>query len=390
MPAGGTLSVYVHVPFCRELCLYCGCHTKATRRSAPLDAYRKTLESEIALVGAQASARKVSHLHWGGGTPSLLGSPALAEVVSCLAVAFDLSALCEHAIELDPRYVTQSLAHGLSALGINRASLGVQDFSAHVQQAIGRIQPYDLVARATKILRESGIANLNFDLMYGLPHQRVNDARRSAVLAAALRPRRGYAHVPWFRTQQRLIDAGSLPDASERLDQMDAVRAVFIASGYVPVGLDHFAVPDDPLAIAAGAGRLHRNFQGYVTEESSALIGFGASAIGRLPEGFVQNATDVGTYRRAIGAAELATTRGVAMSSDDRLRGAIIERVMCDLAAAPVAIAAQMGANEQFGCEFQRLEPLISAGLVRRTGNRLVVQETGRPFARVVAAAFDS
>jgi len=225
MPEREPLSLYLHVPFCRDLCLYCGCHTKAIRQQAPLDAYAASLMAEVALVADRVGFRKISHLHWGGGTPSILNGRNLSDIVSCLDAAFDLGSLREHAIELDPRHLDRSLVRVLARLGVNRASLGVQDFSPHVQQAIGRLQPYDDVARAAGMLRDAGIQNLNFDLMYGLPQQTVEDVRRSAAQAVTLSPQRialfGYAHVPWFKTHQRLIDAAALPGASERLIQAE-------------------------------------------------------------------------------------------------------------------------------------------------------------------------
>jgi oxygen-independent coproporphyrinogen-3 oxidase len=394
IPPSVPLSLYFHVPFCRDLCLYCGCHTKAIRKRDPLDGYIERLQEEIVLVADCLRARKISHLHWGGGTPSILGGDGLSEVVSSLAARFDLSGLSEHAIELDPRHVGRPLAHALAGIGVNRASLGVQDFSPQVQEAIGRVQPYEVVARTVETLRDAGISNLNFDLMYGLPRQRIEDVRRSALLAVSLHPKRvalfGYAHVPWFRTQQRLIDTASLAGPAERLAQMEAARETFLSAGYVEIGFDHFALPGDELAVAARSARLHRNFQGYTADTADALIGLGASAIGRLPQGFVQNAPDIGGYGRAISARRLATVKGVALSLEDRVRGRIIEKLMCELEADPVAIAEQSGLAEPFAEEFQRLAPLAAEGIVSTSGNRIVVTETGRPLVRLVAAAFDS
>lgn len=287
LPPSQALSLYLHVPFCAELCHYCGCHTKAVRRREPLDDYAQSLIKEMSLVRRHLGTRKVSHLHWGGGTPSMLGGSKLTEITDHLAQAFDLAAVREHAIELDPRHVGRPLVRALAGIGVNRASLGVQDFSPHVQQAIGRIQPYEMVERALGTLREFGIARINFDLMYGLPRQTIRDIRRNIALAVSLNPDRialfGYAHVPWFRTQQRLIDAATLPGPAERLAQMETAREALAAFGYEPIGLDHFALPNDDLAVAARTRRLRRNFRGYTTDDAPALIGLGASAIGRLP-----------------------------------------------------------------------------------------------------------
>ncbi|HEY2136471.1 MAG TPA: oxygen-independent coproporphyrinogen III oxidase [Xanthobacteraceae bacterium] len=394
VPEREPLSLYLHVPFCRNLCLYCGCHTKAIRRQEPIDAYAASLICEIALVAARTGYRKVSHLHWGGGTPSILSGNNLSDIVGALDAAFDLGAIREHAIELDPRYIDGTLVRVLADMGVNRASLGVQDFSPHVQRAIGRIQSYEDVARAAGLLRDGGIVNLNFDLMYGLPRQSVDDVCRSAAQAVTLAPQRialfGYAHVPWFRSQQRLIDAASLAGPAERLAQMSAAREVFLAAGYAPIGFDHFALPTDELALAAGQGRLRRNFQGYTVDDAGTLIGLGASAIGRAPQGFVQNAPDVAGYQRAVSGGRLAAVRGLAFSRDDHVRGRIIEALMCDFTADPRAIAAQFGVDEGFDDELGSLAPLAAQGIVTTSGDRVVVTESGRPFVRLVAAAFDS
>jgi oxygen-independent coproporphyrinogen-3 oxidase len=395
LPSDAALSLYFHVPFCTNLCHYCGCHTKAARRRAPVEAYVERLADEIRLVSERIGGGKVVHVHWGGGTPSIMGARRMAQLFARINDEFELGNGCEHAIELDPRYVTQELAHALAAIGVNRASLGVQDFGAHIQQAIGRVQPYDAVKRAVLELREAGIERINLDLMYGLPGQTADDLRRTAALAVALYPDRlayfGYAHVPWLKPHQRLIDETRLPGPSERLEQAKAAHEVLVSSGYLAVGLDHFAWPDDDLAVAAAAGRLHRNFQGYTTDCADALIGFGASAIGVFAQGFVQNATDIAGYGRAIASGRLATARGVALSADDRLRGRIIERIMCDFSADLDAILDDASkADNRFEADLNSLLPLAAQGLVRLEGRRITVTEQGRPFIRLVAAAFDA
>jgi oxygen-independent coproporphyrinogen-3 oxidase len=394
LPVAATLSLYLHVPYCTELCLYCGCHTKITRKRDPIDRYADRLIDEIGFVGALAGRRPCVQLHWGGGTPSILGEAALARIAQKLADAFDLSALKEHAIELDPRRVTRPLARALASIGVNRASLGVQDFSPRVQQAIGRMQPFDVVERSVDLLREAGIARINIDLMYGLPRQTAREVLRSAALAASLQPQRlalfGYAHVPWFKKHQRLIDDADLPTASERLEQARVAAEVLVGLGYTAIGLDHFAKPGDELALAAQAGRLHRNFQGYTADDADALIGFGASAIGRLPQGFVQNAVDIGGYSRAVAAGCAATAKGIAFTADDILRGAIIERLMCDYAVDLAAVSSDIRAAARFAAEIESLAPLVREGFARIEGHRIAVTQEGRPFVRLVAAAFDS
>jgi oxygen-independent coproporphyrinogen-3 oxidase len=389
-----SLSLYLHVPYCAVLCHYCGCHTKAVRQRAPVDAYADQLAREIVQVGNRMGAHRVTHVHWGGGTPSLLGPERIAELVGWLNQAFRLTPGCEHVFELDPRHVTPQLAGTLAALGVNRVSLGVQEFAPHVQAAIGRIQPFAVVERAVHALREAGITRINFDLMYGLPGQTADDIRRSIALTAQLAAQRvayfGYAHVPWMKTHQRLIDEAMLPGVVERLEQAATGHAALIEAGYQAIGLDHFARPDDALALAARAGTLRRNFQGYTTDAADALIGFGASAISSLPQGFVQNAPDVGGYARAIADERLPTARGIAVTTEDRLRGRIIERLMCDFAVDLAALAGSQSDAPDFTAELAELAPLADEGLVQLAGHTVTVTEAGRPFVRLVAAAFDT
>jgi oxygen-independent coproporphyrinogen-3 oxidase len=395
LPRAATLSLYLHVPFCHALCLYCGCHTKATRRPEPVERYAQRLMTEIDLVaaaiGASETAHRVLHLHWGGGTPSILGMRRIEEITAKLAHAFDLSGISEHAIELDPRHVSPPLARGLKQIGVNRVSLGVQDFAPHVQQAIGRIQPAAQVELAVGLLRAAGIERINMDLMYGLPRQSIADVVASAERAAAFRPQRlalfGYAHVPWFRTQQRLIDEATLPGPEARITQAQAACDVLRAHGYVAIGLDHFALPEDALAVAQGRGQLHRNFQGYTTDACDALIGFGASAISRLPQGFVQNHVDLATYSRAIEAGRLAAAKGKALTAEDLLRGRIIERLMCDMGV-DLGTFAQKAAP--FASEVAALQGLATEGLVRIDEKTITVTDKGRPFIRLIVAVFDA
>jgi oxygen-independent coproporphyrinogen-3 oxidase len=389
LPREATLSLYIHVPFCTELCHYCGCNTRAVRKREPIDAYAERLIDEIALLDG-LKGRRLTHLHWGGGTPSILGPQWLETIAAQIASRFDLSALKEHAIELDPRRIDRALVRALKAVGVTRASLGVQDVSPQVQQAIGRVQPFELVERAADWLREAGIDNLNVDLMYGLPTQTVRDVARSAELAASLAPQRlalfGYAHVPWFKTHQKLIDEAALPGLAERLEQAEVAAETLAGLGYQAIGLDHFALPDDELAVAAREKRLRRNFQGYTTDEADALIPLGASAIGKLPQGFVQNAPDLAGYSRAVSTGRFATVKGLALSDDDRLRSRIIERLMSDL---EVDLDA-FGGAARFAAEIESLAPLADEGLLRLDGARIAMTERGRPYVRIAAAAFDA
>ena len=388
---GDTLSLYLHVPFCAEMCWYCGCHTKVVRQYRPVGEYARLLEREVALVAAAIPARPaVRHVHWGGGTPNMLSAADFAEVMSAIGGRFHLAADAEVAVEIDPRTLTDDRAAAMAAAGVTRASLGVQDFNPDVQAAVNRVQPFELVRTVVQRLHAAGIHRINFDLMYGLPRQTVEHVTRTVDLAAELAPDRlavfRYAHVPWMKTHQRMIDEAALPGAAERLAQAEAAAARLVGHGYRRIGLDHYARPDDAMTRALDEGRLRRNFQGYTTDPSSALLGFGASAIGALVEGYVQNAVPLRAYGEAVRDGRLAVTRGVRATADDRLRGAVIERLMCDLAVDLTNLGVEPDA---FAAELSALAPMRRDGLVEIDGGRLRVTEPGRPLVRTVCAAFD-
>ncbi|MBM6595214.1 oxygen-independent coproporphyrinogen III oxidase [Microvirga pudoricolor] len=384
------VSIYLHVPYCRELCHYCGCHAKALRRADVLADYRQALEAEIRLAGSLLSSPlRVARLHWGGGTPSLLGGEGLASVIDVLQRYVMFQDGMEHAIELDPRHVDAGLARDLARIGINRASLGVQDLDPAVQRAIGRVQPFAQVEHAMALLRERELADLNVDLIHGLPFQTQDSIRRTCAQVADLKPSRvacyGYAHMPERKRHQRLIDTSALPGPRERFLQAQAVAEAFRARGYVAVGIDHFAQPGDPVAQAAQDGTLHRNFQGYTDDDRPVLIGFGASSISRFHEGFAQNATDIGAYKEAVGRGQLASARGYRFSDQDEMRGAIIESLMCRWS----VDLGEWDTPDRFADERALLRPFILDGLVRLQGTRVVMTDEGRPFVRLVAAVFD-
>jgi oxygen-independent coproporphyrinogen III oxidase len=384
------VSVYLHVPYCRELCLYCGCNTKKAMRDDVITSYRIALEREIALVrDALCGPVRIARLHWGGGTPSILGAEGLASVMAVLRSDFILEDDYQHAIELDPRYVTPALAEGLKELGVNRASLGVQDVNPLVQVAIGRWQPMQSVEAAVTWLREAGIRNLNFDLIYGLPLQTTASLRRTCEIVAALQPDRiacyGYAHMPRLKANQRRIDESTLPDVEERIDQAGIIAEEFLRRGFLKIGIDHFARPDDALARAAAAGRLHRNFQGYTDDGRATLIGFGASSISRFPDGYVQNVSDVPSYVRAITSGDLAPARGCRLDAAERQRARTIESLMCQFQVDLDATAPDLAFDE----ELLLLELLVRDGLVQIDGRVVTATEAGRAVVRVIAAVFD-
>ena len=395
LPQAATLSLYFHVPFCAEICAYCGCHTKALRQDAPLTAYKETLLREIELVAAATDARRVVSIHWGGGTPGMLGPSRFFEICESLARHFELGGFTDHAVELDPRLLNEPFVEALARAKVNRVSLGVQDFNPHVQEAAGRVQPFETVAAAVELLRRYGIEAINFDLMYGLPKQTPADVERTAQFAASLSPNRlavfGYAHVPWFKTHQRLIDETALAGAAERLAQAQAAQETLEAAGYVTIGLDHFALPEDGLTKAFRAKTMRRNFQGYTADDADALLPFGVSSIGRLPQGYVGNAADLASWRRAVEAGVFATSRGLAFSREDIARGAVIERLMCDFDVDWGAQARAAGfAEDAFDGATAALQKLAEQGLVELSGRRVAMTQMGRPFVRLAAAAFDA
>ena len=391
----GPVSLYVHIPFCHSICHYCGCTTKATRRYAPIEAYVEVLRSEIAMVSARVGRRAVSHIHWGGGTPNLLSAEAFEAIVGDFHRFFDIGPDTEHAIELDPRHLGKERARLLRSIGVNRASLGVQDFDPAVQAAIGRIQPAETVAAAVEHLRDAGITSLSFDLIYGLPEQTVSSIRRTVETAIALTPDRislfGYAHVPWFRVNQKLIDTSKLPGSEQRLELERTAHGSIAAAGYVPIGIDHFARPGDSMAQALSTRTLRRNFQGYTTDRAETLIGFGASSIGRTSGGYAQNVTDTGNWRERITDGRFATERGRVLTAEDRLRADVIEQLLCFFDVDLSATAARHGTeNGLFSADLEKLAPLVHAGWVVADGGRVAIVQHGAELARLVASAFDA
>jgi len=392
LPIDRPVSLYLHIPFCARLCWFCGCNTRVVHARQSIDDYVAILLDEIALVQTRLSGRlKVSNIHFGGGTPNMLSPDNLSAIFAALRQVFDVLPDAEIAAELDPAQLTDDWVRAAVGHGLNRASLGVQDLSPQVQTAVNRHEPFDVVERATRLLRAAGVEAINLDLMYGLPKQTTEDVLETLRQILSLKPQRialfGYAHVPWMKTHQKLIHDEDLPVAAARLEQSEAAGAHLLAEGYVAIGMDHFARPGDPLA----AGSVHRNFQGYTTDDASSLIGFGASAIGRLPQGFVQNQSTELAWRRAIEAGALTVVRGVAITADDRFRGDIIERLMCDLAVDLDAVCAQHGRGRgELAESISRLADAVTDGVVVVDGGRIAVTELGRPFVRTVCAVFDA
>ena len=389
------ISLYLHVPFCRQLCWYCGCNMKLATRDAPIAQYAACLMDEIKLIERHLPGpMKLSHLAWGGGTPTALDPDNLARAMEAVHARFEILPDAELSIESDPRTLSGEMIRRIGALGFTRASFGVQEFDPVVQAAINRIQPPSMVRSSVEGLRRAGVKAINFDLIYGLPHQTVETLKRTIALCGDMRPNRialfGYAHVPWMARKQRMIDEAALPGATERLDQAAAASEALVELGYVPVGIDHFALPDDPLAVAASNGTLRRNFQGYTTDGAATLIGLGTTSISRTPSGYVQSIGETGAWARSVAAGKLPVAKGIAFSFDDPLRAHVIEEIMCngtvDLAVAARKFNAPINWAGSAGPELARL---VVDGLVTCEGMTITLTDAGRPLARVVAAAFD-
>lgn len=395
IPRNGRISLYIHVPFCRRLCWFCACRTQGTQTAAPVTAYVETLLKEIALVArALPPGVRLSRLHWGGGTPTLLEPARIADLAGAVARVLPFAPDAEFSVEIDPNEIDEARLDALALAGMNRASIGVQDFDEAIQKTIGRPQSFAVTKRAVDGLRARGIGSLNIDILFGLPHQTRERISESVQRVLSLGPDRvalyGYAHVPWMARRQTLIPSDTLPTPEERLGLFETASRLFEWDGYDAVGIDHFARPGDALARAAAEGRLRRNFQGYTDDTAGVLLGLGASAISRFPQGYAQNVPGTSDYCRRIGAGRPATARGHVLSADDRVRGGMIEALMCDFAIDAASLARRLGVDR--GEIAARLEGLEAAfpGMVRSTAAGVEITGPGRALARIIARRIDA
>lgn len=381
-----TLSLYFHVPYCKQLCWFCGCHTKVVNRYEPVRKYLDLLEREILLLARHLPDSLVTHIHFGGGSPTIISAEDFASLMSNIGQNFSLSDETEIAVEIDPRTVDKAKISAYAKSGVTRASLGVQDFTLKVQEAINRIQPYEMVQDVVRILRGQGIDALNMDLIYGLPYQTLATTRQTIEQTLNLDPDRislfGYAHVPWMKKHQQLVPEEALPKPAQRLEMFEAASEMLVRAGYIAIGLDHFAKPNDPLTVAMQSGKLQRNFQGYTTDTADALLGLGVSSISSLPQGYVQNTASNMDYAKAINDGELPIARGVALSQDDMDRRNIIMSLMCRLLA--------LVPEERYVSELQRLEPYFETGEAIYEDGVLTVAPKAQNRLRLIASVFDS
>ncbi|MDT6962162.1 oxygen-independent coproporphyrinogen III oxidase [Cupriavidus sp. SZY C1] len=394
--APAPLSLYLHIPFCENICYYCGCNKIITKDHSRSAQYVDYLAREMAMVAGRLGQRRaVMQSHWGGGTPTFLDPDEMRRVMAAVRDHFDLLPEGEHSIEIDPRRVTDARMDLLAELGFNRISLGVQDFDPEVQQAVHRVQSYEETRNIVLAARRLGFQSVSVDLIYGLPHQTTARFAATVDRVLDLRPDRlsvySYAHLPHVFKPQRRIDAATLPPAAEKLDILVSTIERLTAAGYVYIGMDHFALPDDDLAVAQREGWLQRNFQGYATHAGYDQIGLGVSAIGAVAGHYVQNARTTDAYYAALDAGRLPIVRGLEMTADDHLRKAIIGALMCNGTLDIAMVEAEHGIDfaSTFAAELADLDTLAADHLVRRTPERIEITPLGRLLVRRVAMVFD-
>ncbi|MDX8461746.1 oxygen-independent coproporphyrinogen III oxidase [Mesorhizobium humile] len=389
------ISLYLHIPYCDRLCWFCACHTKQTRHYAPVATFLRSLHREIETVGGLVNGRgRVRAVHFGGGSPTMLKPDDILMLGRALRDRFDFLDDASLSVEIDPNDMDEGRLDAFAAIGMTRASLGVQDFDPKVQKAINREQSFELTKSIVDAVRARGALSVNLDLLYGLPHQTCESVAATVSQALTLAPDRlalfGYAHVPWFKKHQTMIDEAWLPDSAARLAQSRLAAQMIVDAGYEALGLDHFAKPQDALAIAARAGKIRRNFQGYTEDQCETLVGLGPSSISRFRQGYAQNIVATGEYEKAVDSGQLAIARGVEFSLDDLARGWIIERLMCSFAFSAVDLVERFGAvGQTLLCEASRLAISGAGQLLRLDGENFVVPEESRPLVRTVAAKFD-
>lgn len=396
IPASSSLSLYVHIPFCDTMCWFCGCNTKVTQKYKPIVGYMDGLLEEISHVARLVKGGPaVASIHWGGGSPTILSPEDIRRLSAHICSSFEFAVDAEFAVEVDPRDFDEDRVLALVESGLTRASIGVQDFDPRVQKAINRIQTYEETKTVIEALRGRGVGSINIDAMYGLPFQGMKELENTLKLVVQLQPERvalfGYAHVPWMKSHQKMIKEDSLPDLTARHAQAAFASDYLADAGYVRIGFDHFAVPSDSLAQAALGGGLKRNFQGYTTDEAASLIGLGASAISRLPQGYVQNDPATAQYLAKVGRGELTAVKGIELSDDDIMRASVIETLICDLSFSNEEFSARYGERAApVLAEMAGLDDFVADGLIVRTLDGIRITDEGRPFVRTICARFDA
>ena len=394
----GPLSIYVHLPFCREMCRFCGCNVIATPDRSRADAYLDVLEKEVALVAGRLPRRRtVSQLHWGGGTPTFLDEKQLERCHAILARHFTFAKDAEKAIEIDPAITTRSQIETLARLGFNRISMGVQDFDAKVQEVVGRIQGEKETADLVQAARDNGFRGVNLDLIYGLPYQSPDTWKQTLERILHIHPDRmavfGFAYVPWSKPHQRLLPQEALPKTEQRVELFLGAVEAFTRAGYRLIGLDHFALESDELAVAQSGGYLYRNFQGYTVRPADDTVAFGMTSISDIGGAYAQNAHKLKDWAEKVEAGTVPVERGASMTPDDVLRRFTINRVMCLLRLDLREIAKRFGPEARTAVEGDLragVEELKADGLVTFDGDVLQVTPLGQLLVRNVAMLFDA
>jgi oxygen-independent coproporphyrinogen-3 oxidase len=389
------VSLYIHIPFCERLCWFCACRTQGVTSLSPVAAYVDVLLEEIAMFKAtRPEGLKLGRLHFGGGSPTILTPDLIDKLMAAILDATPFDTDYEFSVEIDPTACNDDKIAAFARGGMNRASIGVQDFNPKVQQAIGRPQSYELTRDTVEALRRHGVPSVNIDMVYGLPYQGLPELKNTVELVQSLSPDRvalfGYAHVPWMAKRQQMIPEDSLPGAHERFEQAETAAAMFAASGMDVIGIDHFAKPDDSLAMAARNGELRRNFQGYTDDRCVALIGLGASSISRFPQGYIQNNAATTNYIKSIQSGDWSAARGFALGMADQVRARAIETLMCNF---EIDLAALKDAYGDFArpvkADCKRLAKAYP-DFVSYDGKRFEILPNGRPLTRIIAAGFDA
>jgi oxygen-independent coproporphyrinogen-3 oxidase len=391
------LSVYVHLPFCDTLCYFCGCTMKVTRRRSSISEYNQYLKKEVELIAPLVNPeRKVIQLHWGGGTPSYLDPEEILDLGSYIRQHFHYSGDIEAGVEIDPRGLTLAHMQAFREAGFNRVSMGVQDFNLQVQESVNRVQSEDITRDAVNWSRQLGFGSINLDLIYGLPHQSVESFGDTVEKIISISPDRiavfNYAHVPWLKPHQKIIDEQTLPSAELKLEIFKMTIEKLTGAGYWNIGMDHFAKPSDELYIAQKNKSLHRNFQGYSTKAGCDLYGFGMSAIGHFRETYQQNTKNIPQYYKMIDKETPATQAGYRMSPDDHIRKEVIMRIMCDMEIDKVDVERKTGVifDEYFAGAISKLKIPEQDGLVAITPEKIIVRGMGRLMVRNIAMCFDA
>ena len=393
LPDDQPVSLYFHIPFCEKLCWFCGCFTKISNSYEPVQRYLDVLRREISLIGGIAGRKKISHIHFGGGSPTIINAESFLDLMSLVRENFEILPDAEIAVEVDPRTCSEEKVKAYAASGVNRASLGIQDFNIHVQEAINRVQSEQLIADNLRWFRQAGITNINFDLIYGMPRQTVDTIEETVVKTNEFKPSRialfGYAHVPWMKKHQQMMDKHHLPEQLERQAMFDLASEKLQEAGYVAIGLDHFALPGDSLLTARAERRMKRNFQGYSADPATTIIGFGASAIGSLPGGYAQNSPDLRAYSEALENGEIPVRRGLKVNDIDLMYREVISNLMSYFAVDPWAIAQKHGLDHDFAREKDDLDKLVAVGYLKQEETSYRITAAGQPYLRAIATLFD-